>query len=150
MQSYKKILVALDVGEEAEQVLQAASDLAVSNNAEIEVLHVADYPVMPYGGWPTGSVTICSEADIRQAAFAELAPMVEKFGLDKNAIAIDFGRAIDAIVSRAEEIAADLIVIGSHGRYGIKLLLGSTANGVLHHASCDVLAVRIKSLSGDD
>lgn len=146
MESYKKILVALDVGEEAEQVLQAASDLATSNNAEIAVLHVADYPVMPYGGWPAGSVVICSEAEIRQAAFAELAPMVEKVGIDKSSITIDFGRAIDVVASRATEIGADLIVIGSHGRHGIKLLLGSTANGVLHHAECDVLAVRIKSL----
>jgi universal stress protein A len=37
-----------------------------------------------------------------------------------------------------------LIVVGSHGRHGVRLLLGSTANGILHHAKCDVLAVRIK------
>ncbi|MEO1899758.1 MAG: universal stress protein, partial [Methylococcales bacterium] len=37
----------------------------------------------------------------------------------------------------------DLIVVGSHGRHGLALLLGSTANGVLHHAVCDVLAVRL-------
>jgi len=34
-------------------------------------------------------------------------------------------------------------VVGSHGRHGLALLLGSTANGVLHGASCDVLAVRV-------
>ena len=39
---------------------------------------------------------------------------------------------------------ARLIVVGSHGRHGLALLLGSTANGVLHHAKCDVLAVRIQ------
>ncbi len=38
---------------------------------------------------------------------------------------------------------ADLIVLGTHGRHGLGLILGSTANGVLHGASCDVLAVRI-------
>ncbi|MGB1202845.1 MAG: universal stress protein [Alloalcanivorax venustensis] len=38
---------------------------------------------------------------------------------------------------------ADLIVLGSHGKHGIRLLLGSTANAVLHRATCDVLAVRI-------
>ena len=41
------------------------------------------------------------------------------------------------------DIAADLIVIGSHGRHGLALLLGSTANGVLHGAPCDVLAIRV-------
>ena len=39
----------------------------------------------------------------------------------------------------------DLIVIGSHGRHGLALLLGSTANSVLHHARCDVLAVRLQN-----
>jgi universal stress protein A len=37
----------------------------------------------------------------------------------------------------------DLVVVGSHGRHGLALLLGSTANGILHGATCDVLAVRV-------
>jgi universal stress protein A len=45
----------------------------------------------------------------------------------------------------AKEISADLIIVGSHGRHGLALLLGSTANGVLHGATCDVLAVRVQS-----
>jgi len=43
----------------------------------------------------------------------------------------------------ADEQGADLIIVGSHGRHGLALLLGSTANGVLHGAACDVLAVRV-------
>ena len=42
-----------------------------------------------------------------------------------------------------KELETDLIVVGSHGRYGLALLMGSTANGVLHGATCDVLAVRV-------
>ena len=48
-------------------------------------------------------------------------------------------------VSVPDEILADLIVVGSHGRHGLALLLGSTASGVLHGAPCDVLAVRVGS-----
>jgi universal stress protein A len=43
----------------------------------------------------------------------------------------------------ANEKNIDLIVIGTHGRSGIKLLLGSTANSVLHGVKQDVLAVRV-------
>ena len=43
----------------------------------------------------------------------------------------------------ASTTMADLIVIGSHGRHGFSLLLGSTANAVLHDAGCNVLAVRL-------
>ena len=48
------------------------------------------------------------------------------------------------IVRVANEHKVDLIIVGSHGRHGLALLLGSTANGVLHHATCDVLAVRLR------
>ena len=50
----------------------------------------------------------------------------------------------------AEEQGVDLIVVGSHGRHGLALLLGSTANAVLHGAPCDVLAVRVKDEDKDD
>jgi universal stress protein A len=43
----------------------------------------------------------------------------------------------------AEEQQVDLVVTGSHGRHGLALILGSTANAILHGAKCDVLAVRI-------
>ena len=44
----------------------------------------------------------------------------------------------------ARENNVDLIVVGTHGRHGLSLVFGSTANGVLHGCCCDVLAVRIK------
>ncbi len=47
------------------------------------------------------------------------------------------------IIAFANEQQADLIVLGSHGRHGLALLLGSTVNAVLHHALCDVMAVRL-------
>ena len=53
------------------------------------------------------------------------------------------GRPESQIHQLAEDVAADLIVVGSHGRQGLALILGSTANGVLHGAHCDVLAVRV-------
>jgi universal stress protein A len=45
----------------------------------------------------------------------------------------------------AEERKVDLIVVASHGLHGFRALLGSTTDGVLHTASCDVLAVRVGS-----
>ena len=57
------------------------------------------------------------------------------------------GRPESEIHHVAEEIGADLIVVGSHGRHGLALLMGSTANGVLHGSKCDVLAVRVPESS---
>jgi universal stress protein A len=44
----------------------------------------------------------------------------------------------------AVELKADLIVVGTHGRHGLGLLLGSTANAIIHGVGCDVLAVRMR------
>ena len=53
------------------------------------------------------------------------------------------GHPAEQIHGVAKELGADLIVIGTHGRHGFALLLGSTANAVLHGARCDILAVRV-------
>ena len=64
-------------------------------------------------------------------------------GIDDKHHHIVLGKPEVEIHASAKELGADLIVVGSHGRYGLALLMGSTANGVLHGASCDVLAVRV-------
>lgn len=143
MSGYKKILVAVDISSEAEQVLQVAGDIAVANEAVISIIHVTDNPITPFSNW-TDYVVPYSETQVREALFTKLSAVVESVGLSKSLITIDFGRPVDVIVDRAETEQSDLIIIGSHGRHGVKLLLGSTANGVLHNAKCDVLAVRVR------
>ncbi|MCY1401873.1 Universal stress protein family protein [compost metagenome] len=56
---------------------------------------------------------------------------------------LTYGQPRQEIHNLAKEDGCDLIVVGSHGRHGLALLLGSTANDVLHGAPCDVLAVRL-------
>jgi universal stress protein A len=56
---------------------------------------------------------------------------------------VKIGNPAHEIRDAATELEADLIVVGTHGRHGLGLLLGSTANAVLHGVGCDVLAVRV-------
>ena len=53
------------------------------------------------------------------------------------------GHPAEEIHAAADELSADLVVVGTHGRHGFALLLGSTANAVLHGAKSDILAVRV-------
>ena len=69
----------------------------------------------------------------------------EQLGVPEDHRLVEVGSAKVEIVRIADEQGADLIVLGSHGRHGVGLLLGSTASSVIHHASCDVLAVRLKA-----
>ena len=141
MTAYRKVLVAVDSSDEAIQVLQAANALPDIADAEIFVLHVAEHPQAAYGQWLV--YLPINEGQLQEKLLERLNERVTKSGLKVTNSRVEFGRAIDEILVTAKNQGVDLIVIGSHGRHGIKLLLGSTANGVLHRAECDVLAVRI-------
>jgi len=68
----------------------------------------------------------------------------KKLGLDSEQIYIIRGNPVVEIRNLCKELDTSVVVIGTHGRYGMGLMLiGSTANGVLHGTECDVLAVRI-------
>jgi universal stress protein A len=82
-------------------------------------------------------------ADIHKQAKNRLDEIAEKNNIPTKQIYLPIGNVAEEIHTLANEINTDLIVIGTHGRSGLKLLLGSTANSVLHSAKQDVLAVRI-------
>ncbi len=140
MSDYTKILVALDLSDDSAQVAQRAN--AVAKGAELHYIHVIEPLSFAYGGdIPMDFSGIQDE--IQQQATQQLQRFAESQGIDAQHQHIVLGRPEVEIHATAEELGADLIVVGSHGRYGLALLMGSTANGVLHGATCDVLAVRV-------
>ncbi|HSB96224.1 MAG TPA: universal stress protein, partial [Spongiibacteraceae bacterium] len=81
--------------------------------------------------------------EIQQQAETQLHGLCKNLGVAGDRLHIVLGRPEAEIHSLADALSADLIIVGSHGRHGLALLLGSTANGVLHGAKCDVLAMRV-------
>ncbi|NOZ54028.1 MAG: universal stress protein [Gammaproteobacteria bacterium] len=145
MHDYKNILIAVDLSASAEDVIKKAKNIADINNTKLTLIHAIDY--IPYIGFGEGALitptyTIPNEELIKNAKNT-IDRLLNKMQLTHLDIIIEFGAATNEIVSYANEHNVDLIVVGSHGRHGVKLLLGATANGVLHHAPCDVLAIRI-------
>ena len=72
-----------------------------------------------------------------------MAELAARLGIESAPRRLEGGATRGEVIRAAEEEGCDLIVVGSHERHGLALLLGSTANAILHHAPCDVLAVRI-------
>mgnify|MGYP001555735993 FL=1 len=142
MSEYRKILVAIDLSEDSSQVAQRARAIAANNGASLHLIHVIEPLSFAYGGdIPMDFSGIQDE--IHQQATQQLEQFAQANSIDEQHQHIVLGRPEVEIHATAEELGADLIVVGSHGRYGLALLMGSTANGVLHGASCDVLAVRV-------
>src|SRR5210317_1828846 len=128
MSDYSKILVAVDLSEDSAMVAKRAHSVAAGINAELHVIHVIEPLSFAYGGdIPMDFSGIQDE--IHQQASAQLKRFGETHEIPAERQHIVLGRPEVEIHSTAEEVGADLIVVGSHGRYGLALLMGSTANG---------------------
>ena len=150
MADYRRILLAVDLTEECRRVATRANALATSSAAELHIVHVIEPLSLAYGGdIPMDLSTV--QDQIHEQARSHLADFAASFKIPEEQRHLVFGRPESEIHRIAEDESMDLIVVGSHGRHGLALLLGSTANGVLHGATCDVLAVRVgRDVSDDD
>jgi universal stress protein A len=142
MSQYQKILVAIDLSEESAPVVKRGRALAEVPNAELHLIHVIEPLSFAYGGDIPMDFSGIQE-EIHEQATQQMRRFAESNDIDLQHQHIVLGKPEVEIHATAEELGVDLIVLGSHGRHGLALLMGSTANGVMHGAKCDVLAVRV-------
>jgi universal stress protein A len=142
MSTYKKMLVAIDLTEEAPQVLNKAKAMCDAQGAELLLVHVVEPVGYAYGGdIPMDLSELQDQLD--KAAREQLGKYGDEYGIAAANQVVTVGRPESEIHRLAKEHNVDLVIVGSHGRKGFQLLLGSTTNGVLHGTECDVLAIRI-------
>ncbi len=145
MDTYRHILLAADFSTHGDCVADRAVDLSQRYQSELSVIHVVDN--LPIADSIYGPVIPFSEdftSELIETSKSRLAEFAEKFSIPADHCWLEIGSPKLEIIRIAEANNIDLIVVGSHGRHGLELLLGSTANSILHHAICDVLAVRLK------
>lgn len=146
MAAYDRVLVGLDLSESnAELILERACHLAEPET--IEVLHVSERLHSHYEKYHSNqdfpNSEVLDEA-IKKEADVHLERFCRPFGITKHRV---LGGHPAAVLHEQTEVNVDLVVIGSHGRHGWRLLLGSTPNAVIHGTPCSVLAVRINDKS---
>lgn len=142
MPNYQCIIAAVDLSDETDAVLQRAAGMAKHHGATLHFAHVVEPLSMAYGGdIPMDFATI--QEQLQQQAKLDLDRYADRYQIDPAQRHLLSGQADRQIHQLSETLQADLIIVGSHGRKGFALLLGSTATSVLHGASCDVLAVRV-------
>ena len=145
MDSYKHILLAVDFYENNNAVVNRAQDLVNKYQGKLSIIHVVDnMPIADTGYGADIPFNIDLTTELMASAKKSLIKMGEKLAVTEDRQWLEMGSPKLEIIRVANENGVDLIVVGSHGRHGLALLLGSTANGVLHHATCDVLAVRLQ------
>lgn len=144
MKNYQNIVLAVELDSDCDdETVKKAVSLAKEFDANLYLLHAIEH-MSSYGA----AYGVAAGADIEEMLLENASTAMKKLGAqagvpEENQI-IKVGPARTILLEEADNLEADLIVVGSHGRHGIRLLLGSTANAVLHGAVCDVLAVRLK------
>ena len=137
---YKKVLFATDFDDVGIHAAHKAKKIADENGAPLFLVHVVEpIPAYAYPGF-AGFAEV--EVSIRDQAEKELASLAKQLGVDAKHCLLEFGSTKNEVLRVAEEQKIDLIVTGSHGKHGLALLMGSTAQAILHGAHCDMLIVR--------
>ncbi|MEL0613234.1 universal stress protein [Marinomonas arenicola] len=140
---YKRVLLAVDLTDESIKVANKAASLCSSLGAELIIVHVIESLNYAYGGDVPIDITDIQK-QLQDTAKERMSILQEQLDITVAETCVTQGGIESEIHRIAEEKHVDLITVGSHGRHGLALLLGSTANGVLHGAPCDVLAVRVQ------
>jgi universal stress protein A len=144
MQDYQHVLLATDLSEESEAIATRAQQIAKQVNAKISIAHIIEPTPMMYGG---GEFAIPLDVGLEETLQAEiqkkLAQQAERLAIPVENQFIRNGATKETLVELIKELNADLLVVGSHDQKGLGLLMGSTANALLHAMPCDILAVRV-------
>jgi nucleotide-binding universal stress UspA family protein len=143
-----KILLAIDDSKYSQAAAQAVAAQFASPENEVQVLHVVEPLILtPYfdgGEFYTRQLEGLEKEEYRRGKelVEQTAKSLAERGLRASS-SVEEGDPRAAIVDRAAEWKADLVVLGSHGRRGLeRLLLGSVSEYVARHARCSVEIVR--------
>lgn len=146
-----KVLLATDGTKHSDAATDMVTRLKLDAGDSVKVISVVEMAVPlavdMYGGYLPDTTEL--EKTARETASKVVEESISKLSskFDSSAVSIDgdvlFGSPDSRIVETAEEMNADMIVIGSHGyKRWERLLLGSVSNSVVQHAHCTVMVVR--------
>ncbi len=145
MAMYNKILIALDFHGDNDEIIAKGKQLAEDNKAELFLLHVNEPLAVAYAadGMSWSDQVVSLEVSIRKEAQSKMNEAGRQLKVKSENCIIREGKPSREIHAVSKDNDIDLIVMGTHGQSGFQLLLGSTANSVLHGSTCDVLTVRV-------
>ncbi len=143
MKGYKNILLAVELNAKTDaEPIKHAEYMAKECGAKVTLVHAVEYAI-GYNAYGVG-INLEVEEILVNNSNKVMKNLGEKIGVSEERRRVKIGPAKYVILEEADKMKADLIIMGSHGSHGLRAILGSTADGVLHGAKCDVLAVKLK------
>ena len=140
MKPYQHVLIALDLSDYSEQLMKRAMELCETLGGSVSVVHVVE-PIPAYSFGYLGVEDL--EEQVSKHATESVKRFAKTHHLADSQCHVMHGSTKHEIGKFIEEQKVDLLMVGSHSRHGVQVLLGSTANALMHVATCDVLSVRL-------
>ena len=141
--AFRRIVCPTDFSDPAEHAAEIAAQLVDARGATLELVHVVDIPRAA----ERGPDTLAMARELEERSDAELDRRARRIAAPIQVTCrTKLGHAGEELLALLEAEPYDLVVVGSHGRTGIKLaLLGSVAEKLVRHAHCPVLVARIRA-----
>ena len=138
------ILVAVDLSDATETIVNKAEEIAKAVSAQIWIIHVAQPKpeLLEFDVGPQAERDFLAKRfQAEHAQVQEISSRLRHGGLTATAL-LRKGDTIDTILTEASKLKADIIVVGSHGRgMMFQLFVGSVSQGILSNAQCPVLVI---------
>ena len=130
-------MVAINIFEHYEHILNTAVRIAQQHQSQLTVTTVVNYT------YDIAPIALEYQMSLETDAKNKLEKIMSECQYPHIKCITLTGSPHQKIIEYANASQTDLLIVGSHGRHGLNLLLGSTSNNILHHAPCDVLTVRV-------
>ena len=147
MTIYKNIILAIDLHPHYDEyVAEKAYAFSQMLNAKLYLMHAIE-PLNTFGVTQGYEIIMRVEKEIADNARIEMKKLALKHNIPEDQQIIITGSPEEVILEQVKKRNVDLIIVGTRGRHGLKLLLGSVADGLIHKATCDVLAIHTEDKS---
>lgn len=134
---FETVVVGADNSATATEAVRQVIELVKLTGGQLHIVSAYRPQQLTVAG---GEEQVFDSGDVAESVLADHASRARAAGLEAHTYARS-GDAATAICDVAEEIGADLIVVGNKGMTGVRRVLGSVPNSVAHHAPCSVLIV---------
>lgn len=137
---YKHIIHPTDLKENHYDLCLKAAKIATQFNAKLYLLHVIEPPTMLQLAQGLGFAEF--DKPLKDDALAVMRVLGDSLNLPPEQQYVEIGSIKMNVLEKVQQLACDLIILGSHTPSQLPAFLGSTAHAVVNHAPCDVLTLR--------
>jgi nucleotide-binding universal stress UspA family protein len=143
---FSNIVVGTDGSETAKLAVTLAADLARKQDAVLHLVNAYKAPLVGAGVLQAGPVAATGQETVAKSLEAASHRMLAEAAVAMNDLSVEThsgkGAPADVVINVAEEVGAELIVVGSKGMQGARRMIGSVPNSIAHHAPCHVLIAK--------